>query len=61
MRKFQINTVLFSLFIALFPLFADVVFEVNPARQYDNIKPIWDIINLWSPSFMVDENGAPNT
>ncbi len=38
-----------------------VKFEVNSTQRYDPIKPIWNTLNLWSPSFMVQENGQPNT
>ena len=39
----------------------DFEFRVDTRQEYAEIKPIWDIINLWSPSFLVDETGAPNT
>lgn len=48
--------------ICYFPLNAAVVkFEINSNQRYNEIQPIWDIVNLWSPSFLVDENGAPIT
>jgi len=44
------------------PLLASVVeFDVAPEQQYNEIKPIWDILNLWSPSFLVNDNGDPVT
>ncbi|MBN1348449.1 T9SS type A sorting domain-containing protein [candidate division KSB1 bacterium] len=54
-----------SFLIAFFcyssPNASTVVFEVNPTQQFNEIKPIWDILNLWSPSLLVNVDGTPNT
>ena len=53
---------LFTSFVLQAPSSASVVkFQVDPDRQYDEIEPIWDILNLWAPSFILDNSGHPNT
>ena len=39
----------------------DIEFRVDPAVQYMEIKPLWDIMNLWAPSFLLNPDGTPNT
>ena len=52
-------------FSALLPFLranASVVeFRVDPAQRYERIRPIWNALNLWSPSFLVTAEGQPNT
>ncbi len=38
-----------------------VEFQVDPAQRYERIRPIWDALNLWSPSFLLTPDGEPNT
>ena len=38
-----------------------VVLRVDPAQRYEKIKPIWDCINLWSPTFTLTPDGQPDT
>lgn len=58
----RITTIFIFTIICYFSLNASVVrFEINPAQRQNVIIPIWDIMNLWSPSFLIDANGAPVT
>ena len=38
-----------------------VEFTVTPSVRYSKIKPIWDAINWFYPSFALGPNGQPNT
>ena len=38
-----------------------VEFQVDPSQRYGHIRPIWNALNLWSPSFLVTADGNPNT
>ena len=49
------------LFMSALCAAAEVEFTVNTTDTKNKIEPIWDIINLWSPSFLVTDDGQPST
>ncbi len=55
------KTIFFLSVIITLSAAADVEFTVNPPDTKNKIEPMWDIINLWSPSFLVTDDGQPNT
>lgn len=64
MAYFKIIFIVLILWLLIFPVSSKasvVEFEVDPGQQHNKIEPIWDILNLWSPSFLVDNNGNPVT